>query len=664
MFDTEDNNRPKRPRSLLDVPADVGRRPSARSSADGEKAAARPRAARVAEPHASVAETVVPRPPEAAQTERPLFDLALILRSVWQVRYLVIGLTVAGAIGGATLAVMTPSSYVAESKLYVDPREVRLTDSDLSKQSLATEGILALVDSQIEVLRSRDVLERVVRTLGLERDAEFGTAVTAAPGGFGRGIAVMKEIVFGKAETKAATPDQVDARTMENLAKAVTVARDPKTFIVSVSVKSRDPSKSARIVNQLVSTFLDAESAAQADFFQRTTEALDGRIAQLRKELDIAEKAVETYKAENDIVGAAGELISDKQLLSLNDQVGGARTRMADARAKAELAAKIQLNDVLSGAFPEELASPTLAELRKQYAEARARLGALDASLGPRHPQRLAAEQSLDVSRSEIGNELRRIAATAQTEYQRAQAAEADLMQQLNVQKSRQVNASNGFVELRELERKAAATQVIYENFLKRVRETGEEEKLTSKNIRVISAAEPPLQPVGPSRKLIAIGGMLAGFAAGIGVGVALGMIRSLRALFNGGAEPSPVRPQAAMPRPLADPVAGRRDPAATPRPRSQPLPDEDLDEEAVEIAAPAAPARSRGEDRRAGAQPESVRAFRASDHSLAALNAARGAARPTVEATPPEIAEVRDTLRALRSRVETYARQQSARRG
>ncbi|MBP1861895.1 GumC family protein [Rhizobium herbae] len=573
------------------------------------------------------------------QRDRPLIDLATILTSVWQLRKTIVALTVVGAIGGALLAISTPSVYVAESKLYVDPREVRLTDSDLSKESLATEAILALVDSQLEVLRSRTVLEKVAIDMGLDRDPEFG-GVSASKGGLAAGIEVIRDIVSpGKAQPAPASG--VNPRTLEKLSDAVTVSRDPKTFIVTIEVKSRDPAKSALIANRLVATFLNEEQAAQSGFFQRTTAALDSRLTDLRKELDTAENAVEKYKAEHDIVGADGELISDKQLLTLNDQVGAVRSRIADARAKADVATKTQLNDVLSGAFPEEVSSVTLQELRKQYSQARAQLSSLDASLGPRHPQRLAAVQSLEVARSEIGNELRRIEATAQTELDRAIRTEKDLVQQLAVQKAQQVNSSTGFIELRELERKANATRMIYESFLKRASETGQEEKLTSKNIRVISSAQPPLQATGPSRKLIAIGGMIAGFMAGVGLGIALGAYRSLKDLLQRSSRPAAVVPQ------RDPPGQGDHHPdgPGTPQYVDDPMP------------APMEYRLRTPSVHHAAASAAALSAFPQRDD--AASTGLRDYLRRMQDndGDDDNIAQVQEDLRALRSRVEHYAK-------
>lgn len=483
-----------------------------------------PIAAGYPQPHdAGLAETV----PEDdyADRERPLIDLELVARSVWRLRWLIAALTLTGAVAGVIVAKGMPNRYISESRLYIDPRDISLTDSDLSNQALSTEAILAIVDSQMQVLTSPKVLEKVSAELELERDPEFGG------GGAPSASALLRELVFGpKLEEEAAGRAQA---AMETLYDAVSVSRDEKTFVIAVSVTTEDAEKSALIANKVVATFLSEESNAQSGYFERTTEALDDRLTALNKELDAAENAVEKFKADNDIIDAAGKLIADNQLIALNDQVSAAGNQVAIARAKAETTAGVSPSDVLSGSFPEQIASPTLTELRTQYTTASAEFGSLSSRLGPRHPQRVAAEQSLEAVRGEIRNELRRIASAANTELQRAVETQADLTRQLAQQKARQVNASVELVKLRELERNAAATRAIYESFLKRARETSEEQKLTSKNIRVISQAEPASRPAGPSRKFIAAGGMLAGLFAGIGLGVLLGMYRSLTSTFG-----------------------------------------------------------------------------------------------------------------------------------
>ncbi len=583
----------------------------------------------------------LPAPPAASEdADRPHIDIALIAASVWRLRYVVLATTVLGAFGGVLVAASTPPAYVAESKLYIDPREVQLTDSDLSKQSFSTEAILALVDSQIQVLRSPTVLAKVATDLNLQRDGEFGTSAEAG-GGFMDGVRVIRDILSPTARPAASSAAEasVDPVAVDNLAEAVSVYRDPKTFIVTVEVTSRDAAKSALIANSVVKTFLAEEQSAQSGFYQRTTEALDSRLADLRHSLDEAENAVEKYKADHDIIGANGELIADKQLLALSDQVAAARSRISDARAKAEITSRVNVDTVLSGSFPEEITSVTISELRKQYSSARAQLGALDASLGPRHPQRLAAAQTLEVARSEVANELNRIAASNRTELERAEKAEQDLLRQLAVQKTQQVNASGSFVELRELERKAATTRAIYESFLKRASETGEEEKLTAKNIRVISAAQPPLASSGASRKTIAILGVVLGFLAGLALGVLVGMLRSLRLMLAAtrlAEAPAPILP-----------------------------PDGDGNERGRRIVRLDEPDHGTRDD------DVPLRSSHYADASLAALVALSSQRRSMAgrddaaeyPAFDPDVASIHEELRALRSRVENYARHRSVHR-
>jgi len=68
----------------------------------------------------------------------------------------------------------------------------------------------------------------------------------------------------------------------------------------------------------------------------------------------------------------------------------------------------------------------------------------------------------------------------------------------------RQGDVNDEMVTLRELEREAAARHSVYEAFLRRARETGEQKGVNTANMSVISTAYPPLDPTGPSRSMIA----------------------------------------------------------------------------------------------------------------------------------------------------------------
>ena len=85
--------------------------------------------------------------------------------------------------------------------------------------------------------------------------------------------------------------------------------------------------------------------------------------------------------------------------------------------------------------------------------------------------------------------------------------------------KSNAITTNEAMVTLRELERDVQASRAVYEAFLVRARETGEQERLDTKNIRVISRADAPLRrSFPPSNTLLALGALLVGVAAGTGI--------------------------------------------------------------------------------------------------------------------------------------------------
>jgi uncharacterized protein involved in exopolysaccharide biosynthesis len=238
---------------------------------------------------------------------------------------------------------------------------------------------------------------------------------------------------------------------------------------------------------------------------------------------------VENFKAENDIIDAQGRLITDDQILKLNEQLSVARAHTLELNAKAASAREINVDSVLGGALPEEISSSTMTELRTQYAALRSEADRLAVRLGPRHPQLQAVEAQLAGARSQISNELRRIIASAQTELKRAVQLEQELSSRLAQLKVRQGTVSNELVTLRELERNAASQRSVYEAFLLRARETGQQKDLNTANMSVISVAHPPLLATGPSRSTMVLAGLMLGFFAGVGIGGLRGAYESLR---------------------------------------------------------------------------------------------------------------------------------------
>lgn len=463
----------------------------------------------------TVAEPPAPEPATVAQTEvvrhsivmpsadEPLLDLRSAIRSIWARKLIVLGLAIVfGAVGAAVIPLI-PQKFTAETSLYFDPRPTGGTDST-QQSPTPPELITTMIDSQTQILSSGKVLGRVVDALKLDQDPRFNGGAT------------------GEAAKYTATAA---------LAKAVVIAREASTYVVTAKVTTGDPQKSAAIANQLFPSFIEEESGAVAKSFKTSNSALDSRLEDLRQQVLAAEKAVESYRADNDMVAVEGNLISDKRLTALNDMLVTAQQRTIEAKARADAAGKLSFEDVVTSNPNNPAASSgstALSSLRQQYATLAANVGSLQSQLGARHPRLLAAKSSLDSLAGEIRSELQRQMTSARADYEQAQRAEQDIAKELAVQKASQVNTSSKLVGLNELQRKATAARDIYEALLKRSGQTSDAQDLSQSNIRVISEAEPPLKADGPGRKVMMVAGLIAGVLFGAGLGMAFAILMGL----------------------------------------------------------------------------------------------------------------------------------------
>ncbi|NDV86143.1 chain-length determining protein [Aurantimonas aggregata] len=465
-----------------------------------------------------------PRYDRRAPAPTTLLDPVYIIRSVWASKWLIAFTTLVGILVAVAVALSTPKEYTATTEILADPRDIKVVANEVTPNGLPSDATLALIESQMAVIYSNDVLGRVVDDADLVSDPEFnGTAEST----FGSVTAWFNGL-FGNAE---AINTRRRLQTLANFRQATTVTRDPKSFVLNLSVETWDPDKSAQLVNRVAETFIDQLGRVQSSTARRASDALSSRLAELRRSVVEAERAVEEYKSANGLVGVGGRLVDDDYILRMNDQLARSRSDITALRVRAEQMANASVDAVVEGSFPEELTSEALSRLRNTYSELAQQTASLAVTLGPRHPQLLASEQALDSARSAISQEVSRIVAAAQTELSRAEQTNRDLNEQIDELKTKQVATSGSFVKLRELEREVEASRAVYEAFLLRARETGEQEMLNTANVRVISSATPPLEPSSVSRRAVVMVGAVLGLLAGIGLAVLWAIITIVRSM-------------------------------------------------------------------------------------------------------------------------------------
>lgn len=472
------------------------------------------------------AEEVKPEPkiimtdaPPVVQSEvpdnewKPLIDPRVAIEVVKGSRRLLLATTLLGGLVATLYALTIPQMFVASTDILVDPRNVRSVGTELTPGQLPTDASLAIAESQARLLDSSSVLLKVIEKADLTKDPEFnGSFVPTGIAGFFAQLRTMFQ-------PKTASDGQaLETRVLHNLYDSLTIGRDPKTFIYSISVKTRDADKSAEIANLVGSVFQTELDSLQSNVARRNADELSKRLADMRGNVETAERAAADFRASRDLVDVDGKLINDNDLSRLNDQLTNQRAETMRLQARVQVLSDANTGSVIAGTLPEDLRSNTLTALRAQYALASQNANGASTQLGPRHPQFIQLQSQKQTVLNDIDAELRRIRASLQVEVTRSVQQEKDLSARLAQLKSQQANSNNDRVKLRELEREATTLRSVYEAFLLRSRETSEQEGITTTNVRVISEARPPLEPAGSSRKLIVIAGLIAGFLAGLAI--------------------------------------------------------------------------------------------------------------------------------------------------
>lgn len=444
---------------------------------------------------------------------KPLIDPRVAIEVVKGSRRLLLATTLLGGMVATLYALTIPQMFVASTDILVDPRNVRSVGTELTPGQLPTDASLAIAESQARLLDSSSVLLKVIDKADLTKDPEFnGSFVPTGVAGF---FAQLKTMFR---PTTASDGQALETRVLYNLYDSLTIGRDPKTFIYSISVKTRNAEKSAEIANLIGSVFQTELDSLQSDIARRNADELSKRLADMRANVESAEKAAADYRASRDLVDVDGKLISDNDLSRLNDQLTNQRAETMRLQARVQVLSDANTGSVISGTLPEDLRSNTLTALRAQYALASQNANGASTQLGPRHPQFIQLQSQKQTVLNDIDAELRRIRASLQVEVARSAQQEKDLSARLAQLKSQQANSNNDRVKLRELEREATTLRSVYEAFLLRSRETSEQEGITTTNVRVISEARPPLDPAGSSRKLVVIAGLIAGFMLGLAI--------------------------------------------------------------------------------------------------------------------------------------------------
>ena len=461
------------------------------------------------------------RRPSGGEPPAAEASLALLLMPLWWHRWLVGALVLAALTISAALAFTAERQFVAVAKLAV------LSQPDDAVQSpLGAARRPQRLDDQIEYLTSRPLAQRLVDTLDLGADDEFvppdeakaGLIASLGDWFLRRAEAVtwLEPLAAGLRPDAAPGSDVrrvlANEKAIEAFDERLQVSPQGTSSILAVAFRSSDPQKAATIANRVVEQFISEQTAERRADVEQAAARLEDRAALLRDDVRAADDAITAYLRRS---GLSGEAAVDQRLAMLQQRL------LDNAAARAAQARKVErLDQLLSrGETPALVAeledSLAVQRLLDEETTLRQRITQLGATLGDRHPELVALRNEADAVRGRLRAELSRRVALERDELALLEDERQTLTGLLESLEAKAVDASEARLELAELERRAAASRNLYEEFLRGSMATAARLSMIDPGIRLVQKAAVPTRPSSPNIKVMLVIGGIAGLLFG-----------------------------------------------------------------------------------------------------------------------------------------------------
>ena len=420
-------------------------------------------------------------------------DLSEILRTLWRGKLIILAAAViAMLLGGYYAFRVAVPEYKANAKVALENRQEQVVD--LASVMTGISGDQASINTEVEILKSRGLIEKLVLELDLVSDPEFNTDLRAPSKTFS--LSRLIGILTGADRTQdknAADPRATLDKVINRVILATSISNVRQSYVFEIQATTGSPTKSALIANTLAQLYIRDQVDVKFLATEQATQWLTERVGQLQTELENSEAKLKEFSTNTNLVSPETLLTLDRQLKDLRERAASTQTGVGSLETKLvayEAAQKIGTADALADAVGGPIAARLLNEHNAGSVSA---LNSLS----------LLLTQAIGKTISEI--------ARAQDQNAALTQSVVDLEQQIETQ-------SNELVQLQQLSREAEASRLIYEYFLSRLKETSVQQGIQQPDSRILSNAVVPVSPSAPRKSLILLLSIILGGVVGVAI--------------------------------------------------------------------------------------------------------------------------------------------------
>jgi capsular exopolysaccharide synthesis family protein len=425
---------------------------------------------------------------------------------------------------GVAYLLTTPPMFTAQTSMLIDPHKFQIFQKP---EQTSTSNVVdsGMVDSEIEMLRSENVILAVIKRFDLANDPEFS----------GRGndlFHVMLGRVWDLFRQRAIeTEYERTRRAVAVFQSRLTVKRVGLSYIIQVSFVSLNPKRAADIADAVANEYVLDQLQAKFQAARQAGGWLRDRLQELREQAAAAERAVVDFKIQNSIISTGGpdkRLVHEQQLAELNSQLVIARAQVSEAGARLDRIEAVLRTDTPDGTVAatvtDTLKNEVITKLRSQYLTLAEREADWSRKYGNTHLAVVNLRSQMSEIRHSILDELQRIAQTYRSDFEIAKRRQAGLEKQLADAVTYSQGADRAQVQLTQLESSAQSYRALYDDFLRRYTESVQAQSWPVTEARVVTPAAQPLTKSHPQTLMV----LMISIFGGVVVGLLTGHLRDL----------------------------------------------------------------------------------------------------------------------------------------
>jgi succinoglycan biosynthesis transport protein ExoP len=437
---------------------------------------------------------------------------------------------------------LTPR-YQAASRILIEGNREQIVDIKSVQKEISFD--LSTVETEAEVIRSREIAEKAVERLGLLDTPEFNPTLEARqpPSALEEllseyldpaldwlrrriDLPLLEKFLQPKAEMpekKPPTRDELLEGAVDKFLGGTFVIPAPLARVITIQYSSTDPALAARAANTLAELYIESQQDQKVAATERASVWLSERVKEMRSLVVDSQRKLEEFRNTAGIVEIGDATLLRQQLSQLTKTLLEAETQRADLRARYERVRELAGKPGGIDSASEVLDSSLIHTLRLQEADLRNKLTELRSRYRDGHPTVVQTNNQLRDLQTTITAEINKILGRLETEARIADAKVAkikDLVTDLEVQFDFEREAE---VTIRALATEVNANKQLYEVLLERLKETDVQDgTLQQAEARIISRAITPRIPVFPRKRIMIFASVLISIVLGVLMGIGL----------------------------------------------------------------------------------------------------------------------------------------------